>query len=106
MTSDIPRLPGTREMYKIKDSLTSALWGYCGGLAARELSVERDLASTCGLAAMCGMVMRYNAVRKMLDIVQQYREFVPALCIPNHFYRYLACLPAGQVLPSFGVMLS
>lgn len=30
-----PWVPGTREMYKVRDSRSSGLYGYCGGFAAR-----------------------------------------------------------------------
>lgn len=46
----VPLLPGTRAMYKIKGSCFTCVGflGYAGGLEARAVSVDSDLASMAG----------------------------------------------------------
>ena len=67
----VPLLPGTRAMYNVREdrSCCEGFRGYCGGLAARLVIVERELAATA-LMFLCMYqpddVIRWSAWRSCL----------------------------------------
>lgn len=61
---DLPRVPGTRDMYSTRDSrgCSVGFTGYWGGFAARKLSDERDLASKFAAMMMNSSSPRWAAL--------------------------------------------